>query len=81
MEYASAGIIPPRDESAPDLPGELVEALDGDPTLAEAFHALTRGRQKSYVIALNGAKTRKTRMSRIERFRERILSGKGATER
>ena len=40
-------------------PGSLpldFEAMDADPELAEAFHALTPGRQNSYVIALKGAK-------------------------
>ena len=60
---------------------ELVAALDADPELAEAFHALTPGRRKSYVLNLNAAKKPETRASRIERFRDRILAGKGTTER
>lgn len=79
--YAEVGKKAPKDDSALDLPDELVEALDADPELSEAFHALTRGRQKSYVINLNGAKRSETRASRIERFRDRIIEGKGATER
>jgi len=59
----------------------LVEAMDSDPELAEAFHSLTPGRQKSYVINLSSAKTAETRKARIAKFREKILAGKGATER
>lgn len=81
MGYAEAGIRPPKDDSDLDLPDELVDALDADPDLAEAFHALTRGRQKSYVIALAGAKAAATRVARVERFRAGILAGKGANER
>ncbi|WGW05355.1 YdeI/OmpD-associated family protein [Tropicibacter oceani] len=81
MGYAEAGLKPPKVETTLDLPDELVEALDGDPELAEAFHALTPGRQKSYVINLNGAKKPETRRSRIAAFRGKILAGKGATER
>lgn len=81
MGYAEAGIKPPKDESEIDLPEELVEALDADPELAEAFHRLTPGRQRSYVIALNGAKASATRMARIAKFRGHIIAGKGATER
>ena len=44
--YARAGVKPPKDDSALDLPDELVQALDDDPVLAEAFHALTRGSAK-----------------------------------
>ena len=81
MSYAAAGIKPPKDAGEIELPVELVEALDADPELAEAFHALTPGRQKSYVINLNSAKQSATRISRIVAFRDRILAGKGALER
>ncbi len=79
--YAEAGIKPPKDESKIDLPDELLEALNADSELAEAFHKLTPGRQKSYVINLNSAKKSTTRFSRIARFRQKILAGKGAMER
>jgi len=59
----------------------LTEALDADPELAEAFQALTPGRQKSYLFNLNQAKQPATRMARIEKFRGRILEGKGLLER
>ena len=81
MGYAEAGIRPPKEASDIDLPDEMTEALDSDPELAEAFHGLTPGRQKSYAINLNGAKTPATRVARIARFRDHILAGKGATER
>lgn len=81
MSYAEAGIKPPKDTSEIELPYELVEALDADPQLAEAFHGLTPGRQKSYVINLNSARQSETRISRIIAFRDRILAGKGAMER
>ncbi|MEM1046312.1 MAG: YdeI/OmpD-associated family protein [Pseudomonadota bacterium] len=81
MGYAAAGIKPPKDESPVVLPDELIDALDSDPELAEAFASLTPGRQKSYVINLNSAKKPETRLSRIAKFRDRILAGKGAMER
>jgi uncharacterized protein YdeI (YjbR/CyaY-like superfamily) len=81
MGYAEAGVKPPPDERELDLPEELCEALDADPELAEAFHRLTPGRQRSYAIALASAKTAATRVARIARFRDRILAGKGAMER
>ena len=84
MGYAEAGIKPPpssKEESTLDFPDELIDALDADPELAEAFHELTPGRQKSYVINLNGAKKPATRVARIAKFRDKILAGKGATER
>lgn len=81
MGYAEADIKPPKDQSEIELPDELVEAMDSDPELAEAFHSLTPGRQKSYVINLNSAKKPETRISRIVKFRDKIIAGKGATER
>lgn len=81
MAYAEQGLRPPRVEGAPDLPDDLVAALDDDPELAEAFHALTPGRQRSYVIALSSAKKPETRLARIMAFRPRILAGQGAQER
>ena len=81
MDYATNGIRPPDDPQVRDLPEELVAALDADPDLAEAFHALTQGRKNSYVVNLNGAKTSVTRIARIAKFRDRIFAGKGATER
>jgi uncharacterized protein YdeI (YjbR/CyaY-like superfamily) len=63
------------------MPDELVEALDADPELAEAFQALTPGRRRSYLFDLNQAKQPATRVARIEKFRPRILAGKGALER
>jgi len=81
MRYAEAGIKPPKDDSEIELPDELAEALGSDPELAEAFRSLTPGRQKSYVINLNSAKTAATRIARITKFRDHILAGKGALER
>lgn len=80
-DHAEAGRTPPRSTAAPDLPDELTEALDADPELAETFHALTPGRQRSYVITLSNAKTAETRRRRIAKLRERIIAGKGANER
>lgn len=81
MDFAERGIKPPKTEANIDLPDELVDAMDGDPELAEAFHALTPGRRRSYAINLNSAKTAATRINRITKFRDKIIAGKGAMER
>jgi uncharacterized protein YdeI (YjbR/CyaY-like superfamily) len=82
MEHAEAGTKPPQSGAREiDMPDELTEALDADPELAEAFHALTPGRRKSYMFNLNQAKQSATRAARIEKFRGRIIAGKGAMER
>jgi uncharacterized protein YdeI (YjbR/CyaY-like superfamily) len=81
MDHAEAGTKPPKAERDIDMPDELVEALDADVELAEAFWALTPGRQKSYMFNLNQAKQSATRVARVVRFRAHILAGKGAMER
>ena len=81
MDHAEAGTKLPNTPREIEVPDELTEALDADPELADAFHALTPGRQRSYAFALNQAKQAATRRARIEKFRPHILAGKGATER
>jgi uncharacterized protein YdeI (YjbR/CyaY-like superfamily) len=81
MDHAEAGTKPPKISREIDMPDELIDAMDADPELAEAFHALTPGRQKSYMFNLNQAKQSATRVARIEKFREKIIAGKGALER
>jgi uncharacterized protein YdeI (YjbR/CyaY-like superfamily) len=60
-----------------DVPEELQQRLDDDPELAEAFHALTPGRQKGYLLHFAGAKQSATRTARVERHAPRILQGLG----
>ena len=79
--YAAQGIKPVKEVKTLVLPEELIEALARDPELSSAFDALTPGRQRSYVINLAGAKAAATRTARIARFRDKIIAGKGATER
>ena len=81
MGYAKAGKKPPRTPTEFELPDALAEAMDVDPDLAEAFAALTPGRQKSWALHVAGAKKPETRLSRIEAARDKILAGKGALDR
>jgi uncharacterized protein YdeI (YjbR/CyaY-like superfamily) len=60
-----------------DVPEEFQKRLDDDPELAEAFHALTPGRQKGYLLHFSGAKQSSTRTARIEKHAPRILKGLG----
>jgi uncharacterized protein YdeI (YjbR/CyaY-like superfamily) len=64
-----------------DLPAELVTALDADPGFAEAFHALTPGRQRGWCLQFAGAKQSATRAARVERARPAIMAGKGMHDR
>ena len=60
-----------------DVPEEFQKRLDGDPKLTKAFHALTPGRQKGYLLYFAGAKQSATRAARVEKHAPRILSGLG----
>lgn len=81
MGYAEQGIRPPKLVREIELPDELIEALETDAELSDAFAKLTPGRQRSYVFALNSAKTSATKVARIIKFRDKILAGKGALDR
>ena len=80
-DYAERGIVPERAPPQVDLPKELAEALDADPAYAEAFHALTPGRQRSWCLHVGGAKQAATRARRALAMRDRVLAGKGWNER
>ncbi|WP_370300666.1 YdeI family protein [Pseudooceanicola sp.] len=69
----------PKDDF--DYPEELVAAMAADPVLAEAFAALTPGRQRGWVLHFAGAKQAATRHSRIAKATPKILAGKGMHDR
>jgi uncharacterized protein YdeI (YjbR/CyaY-like superfamily) len=60
-----------------DVPEEFRKRLDDDARLAEAFRALTPGRQKGYLLYIAGAKQPATRTARVEKHAPRILKGLG----
>ena len=59
---------------------ELHVKLEEDSTFSQAFEALTPGRKRGYAIFFEAAKQAKTRKSRIEQYRHRILMGKGIND-
>ncbi|MDM1296424.1 YdeI/OmpD-associated family protein [Sphingobacterium sp. N143] len=59
------------------VPEEFKRALAEDNLLQTAFQSLTPGRQKGYLFYFNQAKQSKTRESRIEKYYQQILDGKG----
>ena len=63
-----------------DMPGEFLLRLDDDPNLAEAFYALSPGRQKGYLLHFAAAKQSATRTARIEKHAPRILKGLGLND-
>ena len=81
MRHAAAGTKVPKTRATFEVPDALLAAMDDDPALAEAFAALTPGRQRSWVLHLEGTKVPATRLARIAKGRDRIIAGKGAQER
>ena len=63
-----------------EMPAEFQERLDREPALAKAFHALTPGRQRGYLLYFAGAKQPATRIARIEKHAPRILKGLGLND-
>jgi len=59
---------------------ELNTIFKSDLAFKKAFLALTPGRQRGYLIYFSGAKQAETRVTRIEKYRNRILAGIGITD-
>jgi len=64
-----------------ELPDELTRILNKRREVAKAFHALTPGRRRGFVLHFLGAKQSKTRAARIEKCIPKILAGKGMNDR
>jgi uncharacterized protein YdeI (YjbR/CyaY-like superfamily) len=73
----SGAKVQKKDVAQFDVPEEFLKRLDDDPELAEAFHALTPGRQKGYLLHFAAAKQSATRTARVEKHAPRILKGLG----
>ncbi|MFJ5789681.1 YdeI family protein [Lysinibacillus sp. NPDC093197] len=63
-----------------DIPEELQAKFNELPALKLAFEALTPGRQRAYIYYFSQAKQAKTRVSRIEKYTQQILDGKGLND-
>ena len=63
-----------------ELPQEFESKLKELPALKKAFHSLTPGRRRGYLLHFSSAKQSKTREARVEKSIERILDGKGLND-
>ncbi len=78
MAVEKSGVkVPMKSAAQFDCPEEFQKRLDDDPQLAEAFHALSPGRQKGYLLHFAGAKQSATRAARVDKHVPRILKGLG----
>lgn len=59
---------------------ELQVFFDEDKAFEEAFYNLTVGRQRGYILYFDGAKQSKTKTTRIQKYKQHILDGKGMND-
>jgi uncharacterized protein YdeI (YjbR/CyaY-like superfamily) len=76
LERAGAKVVM-KTQAQFEVPAEFQQRLETDAKLAEAFHALTPGRQKGYLLHFAGAKQSATRAARVDKHTPRILQGLG----
>lgn len=76
VEVEEAGLTV---DPAPELVvvEELQRRLDTDPRFRAGFESLTPGRQREYNLYVSDAKRAETRTARVERYADKITSGKG----
>lgn len=78
IEVEKAGLeVDFKKTSEYTMPEELQNKLEQMPALKAAFEALTPGRQRGYIYYFSQPKQSKTRESRIEKYIQKILDGKG----
>jgi uncharacterized protein YdeI (YjbR/CyaY-like superfamily) len=62
------------------LPEELLVQFKKSASFKKAFNALTPGRQRAYNMFFTAAKQAATRETRIEKYKDQIMSGKGIND-
>jgi len=80
IKAEKAGLKVTLKKNPEPIPEELQNKLDEIPALKTAFDALTPGRQRGYILYFSGAKQSKTRESRVEKWMQQILNGKGLND-
>ena len=81
IEVEKAGLeVIMKEHKEFSIPEELQNKFDEIPALKTAFEELTPGRQRAYILYFSGAKQAKTRVSRVEKYMQQILDGKGLND-
>jgi uncharacterized protein YdeI (YjbR/CyaY-like superfamily) len=81
VEIEKAGLkVEPKKHSEYNVPEELKNQFKQKPDFKKAFEALTPGRQRGYLLYFSDSKQSKTREARIEKYTQRIMSGKGIND-
>ena len=78
MDVEKAGLTVAMKKTAEyKMPEEFDRVLADMPELKTAFYQLTPGRQRGYLLYFSSPKQAKTRETRIEKYVQKILDGKG----
>jgi uncharacterized protein YdeI (YjbR/CyaY-like superfamily) len=81
ISIQNTNIVETTKPAAPQVEVEELNTIfKTDLAFKKAFLALTPGRQRGYLIYFSGAKQAETRMTRIEKYKDRILAGIGITD-
>lgn len=72
-----AGLEVPMKKSATmEIPKDITSAMKNIPGVSIAFKKLTLSVQREYIFFFDGAKREETRVSRVEKYADKILAGK-----
>ena len=81
IEIEKAGLkVNFKKETELQITEEFKNKLAEYPLLKIAFNALTPGRQRGYNLYFSAATQSKTRVSRIDKYTQKILNGKGLND-
>jgi uncharacterized protein YdeI (YjbR/CyaY-like superfamily) len=69
--------VPKKETKSYEIVEEFQLALDKNPNLLKGFQSLSPGRQRAYLLYFSSAKQSKTRHSRIEKYKAKIINGQG----
>lgn len=81
VEVEKAGVkVAFKQTSDFDVPEELLQKFKEAEVFEQAFYQLTPGRQRGYLLHFSQPKQSATRISRIEKYMNKILEGKGLND-
>jgi uncharacterized protein YdeI (YjbR/CyaY-like superfamily) len=80
IEVEKSGLKVEFSKNQESIPDELKIKMNELPEFKIAFEALTKGRQRGYILYFSKPKQSKTRVSRIEKYIPKILDGKGIND-
>lgn len=79
VEKAGLEIKPEKKETV--IPELLMQELDANPAMLEAFQKLTPFKQREYCEFIETAKQEKTKLARLEKMKPQLLMGIGLNDK